>query len=126
MSSIKHNSIQADAELEALRRECAGLKNTMLIHDKLFDEHEAELAASQAYSQQLREALAFYMTPPIGQLNERHVAAAKLGVAALALPHDDTALKQYGAKLLRRAADQVGDVCRDDIRRMADELEDES
>jgi len=32
----------------------------------------------------MREALSFYMTPPIGQLNDHHIEAAKRGVAAIA------------------------------------------
>ena len=44
------NDLQDEAAdtIEALRRERDGLKNTMLIHDKLFDAHEAELAAMTA------------------------------------------------------------------------------
>ncbi len=66
------------------------------------------LAASQAREAALREALEFYMTPPIGQLNDHHIAAAKLGVAALAAPHDTTALdrsnKLYAAGVLENMA----------------------
>ena len=32
---------------------------------------------------QLGDALAFYMTPPIGQLNDHHIEAAKKGMVAL-------------------------------------------
>ena len=32
---------------------------------------------------QLGDALAFYMTPPIGQLNDHHIEAAKMGMVAL-------------------------------------------
>lgn len=51
-----------------------------------------QLAAAQATNERLREALKFYMVPPIGQLNDHCIAAAKLGMAALALPNDTTAL----------------------------------
>jgi hypothetical protein len=52
-----------------------------------------ELVASQAYSKQLRDALEQYSN------RFENNRAYK----ALALPHDDTALKQYGAKVLRDA-----------------------
>jgi len=98
------------------------------------------LISEQAYSQQLREALEAVecMTTYANESDEvgAHGCCNEVSykphasdcwthkrTAALALPHDDTALKAWGAKLLRKAADQVGDVCRDDIRSMADALE---
>ena len=80
-----------------------------------------QLTASQAYSQKLRNLMIRMRDKGDGeywsQMNE-----------ALTLPNDDTALKQYGANLLRDAADKCSDVTetvlwRDDLRRMADELE---
>ena len=63
---------------------------------KKIGELEAELAASQAREQQLREAL-----EAIREVNIRFGMSVVAFDYALALPHDDTALKQYGAKLLR-------------------------
>ena len=64
--------------------------------DRAYQGSEAQtqdqLAAAQATNERLREALKFYMVPPIGQLNDHCVAAAKLGMAALAIPNDTTAL----------------------------------
>jgi hypothetical protein len=79
-----------------------------------------ELAASQAREQQLREALALYAA-------ERHTG--NHAKEALALPHDDTCLRRYGAKLLRDAANEATRVAQyvpsieGWLRRMADELE---
>lgn len=93
---------------------------------ELFAEHDevkTELVESQAREQQLREALKFYMKPPISQLNDHLVAASRLGVAALALPQDDTALRQYGVKLLLDAAENIGyPMSAIELRRMAEEM----
>ena len=57
-----------------------------------------QLAASQAYSQQLWEALHDLWT----------VGEDCGGITmALSLPQDDTALRQWGAKLLREMADEI-------------------
>lgn len=56
---------------------------------------EAQLAASQAYAQQLREALKFVRLTP----EESAYWLTQLD-AAIALPQDDTALREWGAKLL--------------------------
>jgi hypothetical protein len=84
------------------------------------------IAASQAYSQQLREALEFL----VNRCNEQGFYSPvrqPIITQALALPSDDTALKQYGAKLLRDAAEQYGteyqQVAVIDILRRAGELE---
>ncbi len=92
-----------------------------------------ELAASQAREQQLREALAQALihVPMYASTTEA------MGRKALALPQDDTALKRYGAKLLRDAAEKFEHDCecgvscdcyspvtaKFQLRHMADELE---
>ena len=80
-----------------------------------------QLAASQAREQQLREALQdirSHATP----------TGCQLASKVLPLPQDDTALKQWGAKLLRDAA--MHSSCFDKMQffvsylnRMADELD---
>jgi hypothetical protein len=98
-----------------------GLRNTEI--DRLCDER----IASQAREQQLRE----------GMLNTANGCriwggeaerARKMLEHYLALPHDDTALKQYGVKVLRDAKklyspDDTANDFMDKIDRMADELE---
>ena len=83
------------------------------------DDLQAELAASQAREQQLREALKALQQgfPQTHQINAviRH---------ALVTPQDDTALRQWGAKLLRDLADKGWPAWdADDLRLKADELE---
>lgn len=59
-----------------------------------------QLAASQAYAQQLREALKFVRLTP----EENAYWLTQLD-AAIALPQDDTALREWGAKLLEEMAE---------------------
>jgi hypothetical protein len=100
-----------------------------------------QLAASQAYAQQLREA--YYALPKrIADFafgSKDHTGTVAIGSAylcvervfsrdgiepdkALSLPQDDTALRQWGAKLLRGMADQVVLGFGEYLRRKADEL----
>ncbi len=107
--------------IEALRRELADYKKSFKVELDANGRVHKQLAASQAREQQLREALsqaaafrkAMYEDVP-AYMSE-----------ALALPHDDTCLRQAKAKVLRDAAKQLngwpdGVVA---LNRMADELE---
>ena len=124
-----NNPLARDAAdtIEALRRERDELKkwNEYLAnHNETLaqrgDDLEEQLAASQARERQLREALGRIMRSEYGD------ACNDWACDALALPHDDTALKQWGAKLLRDAGYLAFlqsldfDVY---LNRMADELE---
>lgn len=84
---------EENCEVCKLERQVAALKVELNHRSAELTGAFHQLAASQAREQKLRDALQFYMTPPIGQLNDHHIAAAKLGVAVLALPTDDTALQ---------------------------------
>lgn len=94
-----------------------------------------QLAASQAYSQQLLDALG---KAQIGiPLGEQHDPTWWILQDALAIPTDNTALNAWGAKLLRDFKDNVREILRDsallsyegcsaiqaELDRMADELE---
>ena len=94
-------------ECETLRRE----RDTFYMDYRMKCDAETkalygQLAASQAREQQLREALE---TPyQMVVIDDNH--AETLAQIALTLPHDDTALKQYGAKLLRDAGEREDEV----------------
>lgn len=128
-------------------------QNTRTI-DKSRMETEAKLTASQAYAQQLREMWQKVEAEYFSRLKEQddltatfeaekdmygwnfhkglcgglvefHIYMTKIA-KALSLPQDDTALKAWGAKLLR----EIADGCRDGIDRAwitskADELMEE-
>jgi hypothetical protein len=87
------------------------------------------IAASQAYSQQLRNALemarngiAWYIENIIEADGCDDEALQQID-AALVLPHDDTALKQWGAKLLRDVGAKYLLISQMQLNRRADELE---
>ena len=97
-----------------------------------------QLAASQAREQQLREALeeanalnlnwVSVAEPDMLEHLSEYKTVIKMGTIALTLPQDDTALRQWGAKLLREMADLI--VARyfahdatNALRHKADELE---
>ncbi len=113
--------------IEALRRERdewkIGAQEGRKAQEK-YMEMCVQLAASQAREQQLREAL-----EKCRNLCEHPEDITLITKNALALHHDgDTALKQYGAKLLRDAAEWFDNNWCDDpvayrLNRMADELE---
>lgn len=83
-----------------------------------------KLAASQAREQQLREALEEVMQieSEVESIKEYNKTIRK-AKAALALPSDDTALKQYVAELLLDAAEKIGYADRGILHSMAAELE---
>ncbi len=91
-------------------------------------ETQRELAASQAREQQLREALA-EIASPIRQSDAAKAREYDLVIAhkALALPQDDTALREQNAKLLRElVAHIMANGCTSAVTQMsrkADELE---
>ena len=97
------------------------------------ESESTRLAAEQAYSTRLREALEFGTDLYDDTKNQRDLTMAlyewvNTARQALALPHDDTARKQYGAKLLRDAARSITKglspkTARENIHHMADELE---
>ncbi len=103
-------------------------KEAARTHNSSMDSMYKALAASQAREQQLRDALE---TCDVGDTqfpDDTQFYDRKKVDDALALPHDDTALRQWGAKLLRGFAN---DYCwdaknrlyyRDELRRKADEL----
>lgn len=63
---------------------------------------QQQLAAEQAYSAKLREAL----KQPLGYTGSRQIDSEIR--KALALPHDDTSLREWGARLLEKAASKQG------------------
>ena len=79
--------------------------NCGLLEDQVRTSYD--IAAEQAYSQQLREELAVQANWHAGY-GEQHLR--KSADKALAIPHDDTALRQYGAKLLRDAGEREDEV----------------
>jgi len=118
-----HNSLVE--QLAAMTQERDAAKTLAIFYSEL-------AAASQAIEQQLREALESAL-PAIGYgydacrcASALHtVQSAQFDVeSALSLPQDDTALKAWGAELLREIADGVIGVREEMIlRRKADELE---
>lgn len=78
-----------------------------------------QLAASQAREQQLREVLLYLGK----EISEGQGVCIETVVEALFSPQDDTALRQWGAKLLREMVDQVVLGFGDYLRRKVDELE---
>lgn len=105
------------ATVEQLVQERDELKDTNWYLNGIKDDR---LAASQAREQQLREAL----KQMVIYARDMH-CGLKIADDALMLPQDDTALKQYGAKLLREMADVLADrtLFKNILRRKADELE---
>ena len=107
-------------ELEALRRE----RDTFYMDYRMKCDAETkalygQLAASQAREQQLRELLY-----EVIHAHSNHFDEVRYKIAGyLALPQDTTALKQYGAKLLRDAAGAACGIDAAMLSRMADELE---
>ena len=71
------------AQVAALTAERDELSAEWIYQRSAADRYHDQLAASQADNARLREALRFYMTPPIGQLNDHHIKAAKMGMVAL-------------------------------------------
>ena len=125
------NPLARDAAdtIEALRKQVEELSVDLTIvymvgHGKGVD----QLAAAQAREAQLREALKCYRgnrKPTYHNTDEPEMTADN----ALALPQDDSSLRQYGAKLLREAAEKIACVYDETepsrflVLRMADELE---
>ena len=108
---------------EALRKLQADLAAMTKKADGFFD--ALQLAAKinaegQAREQQLREALEYYAS---FDYSDDSCPVAEDAQQALAIPQDDTALRQWGAKLLREMADLVSFVDRKTLHRKADELE---
>ena len=113
--------MDCDVETKELEEEIARLKAKC---DPVRDyERSNQLAATQAREQQLREALRC-----VEQACVVTGAAYSYMTKALALPQDTTALKQYGAKLLREARNKLIEICDRGVgatllKDMADELE---
>ena len=106
--------------IEALRRErdeAIKVRNDAILENNT---SRYELAASQAYSQQLRDTVELLWVT--ANHEEWDACAVRDIDALLALPQDDTALKQYGAKLLRDAGKKML-LAQGQLNRMADELE---
>lgn len=130
--------VRWNADLDDLRRQLATMTQErdkfersakVLMVEKgnaciAWEQERNKLAASQAYSQQLREAL-----EKLARLGNEPLLGNSIGnriaQEALALPQDDTALRQWGAKLLKeieRGADSAYKImCR--VSRKVDELE---
>jgi len=101
-----------------MQAELAAMTQERDMFEKVSDIRLNELAASQAREQQLREALEKVM--------RSENRWPDYVIDALALPQDDTALREWGAKLLREMAGAPhckGNLfVRDELRRKADEL----
>ena len=104
------NDLQDEAAdtIETLRRELATAKEIPMKYKRMeFNAQlQNKLAAEQAYSTRLREAL--QRNADYRELADGDVP--KYIIDALTLPHDDTTLKQYGAKLLRDAGEREDEV----------------
>ena len=112
----KGTKLYSAAAVERLVQERDGDRSEIEHLKGSIDVLREQLAASQAREQQLREALTVFESGS----EQNHNAAD----SALALPQDDTALRQWGAKLLREISDGVIGVREQMIlRRKADELE---
>ena len=94
------------------------LTNLLPMGTKLYTQ-ESSITAEQAYSTQLQRTLEYIKLHRLW-INSHCKAIVE---TALALPQDDTALKQYGAKLLRDAAGAACGIDAAMLSRMADELE---
>jgi hypothetical protein len=114
-----------DELIEALRRDVAvrdgWCERMQSSHDGLEAERKAlreQLAASQAYAERLREAIG------ILRLKTDPKYGIPIADKVLAIPNDDTALRQWGANLLQKAADAwCIDVSKERLHRFFDELE---
>lgn len=134
--ALNTKCVNLETQLAAMTQERDTLKEEYalcrkLLMDRTHDMTDArdKLAAEQAYSKQLREAVVamaddgwLYHGP------EGMSKAQEKCYAAYNLPHTDEALRQWGAKLLRDAA--AHSTCFDKMQffvsylnRMADELE---
>ena len=119
-SRRSHAAMTAERDEERYKHEQAVTINERLLSDNRIAKEQ--LAASQAYSQQLREALEDIKSNaeqfPLDEDILRVISKA------FALLQDDTALKAWGAKLLRDAAGRMS-IASDYavLFRMADELE---
>jgi hypothetical protein len=87
---------QRDATIKALRREFADENFRANQLELAFDKAKEQLVASQAREQQLREVLVALLSLTTGD-------TYNIIRKTLILPTDDTALRQYGAKLLKDA-----------------------
>lgn len=110
-TSAKFNTLVANtaATVERLVHENAELKKT-LTWLPTQETLSQQLAASQAREQQLREALERIKNPDNwgedGCWNSDSYPD-EIADINLSLPQDDTALRQWGAKLLREMADEI-------------------
>lgn len=110
--TIQHMAMELAAMTQE-RDKC--IKECNEFWGKRSDQDFELICALQASEQQLREALEETKEYQQGVMQEAIVSKT------LALPKNDTALRQWGAKLLREMAPQCVDA--DYLRRKADELE---
>lgn len=119
---------QAADEIETLRKQLRTEKDSHLSTGHTIGAKAQslflELATSQAYSQQLRDALRT-LASCTAREGAYGRALQKTISEALTLPQDDTALRQWGAKLLREMAQMVWGANDPGyfLKRKADELE---
>ena len=113
--AMKNTLTSAADTIEAMTQARDGVKTLAIIYCE-------QLIASQAREQKLREAL-----ETIREVNIRFGMSVVAFDYALALPHDDTALNAWGAKLLREwVAHIMANGCTSavtNMNRRADELE---
>lgn len=105
-------------QLAAVQAEITRLGGVCSDYRKTQETMFGDLAASQAREQQLREVLLYLGK----EISEGQGVCIETVVEALFSPQDDTALRQWGAKLLREMVDQVVLGFGDYLRRKADEL----
>jgi hypothetical protein len=120
--------VELRKQLAAMTQERDSAKTLAIFYSEL-------AAASQAREQQLREALKYLEGNELDSDNCASIEVASKRVAriardALALPQDNTALKAWGVKLLRKMADEFEKAFAEGalnpwirLRRKADELE---
>lgn len=86
---------------DILKEQLAAMTQERDIFEKVSDIRLNDLAASQAYAAQLREALEEVKRHGI---EAPYPWAKELAQEALTIPQDDTALREWGAKLLEEMA----------------------
>ena len=146
-------ALERDAALDQLA--AITLERNQALYIAAFNKKEAEkqhdlCAAALAREQQLREALELVISHGDESLRNMSAEAIKAGLTnipvsaataeifqrsfihhqhckdLIALPQDETALRQWGAKLLREMADELGLCklgCDEELRRKSSELE---
>ncbi len=77
--------------------------NVLVSLDKEINELRQQLATEQAYAEQLRDAASGMFGPTNTLRDDRYDVLSN----ALSIPHDTTALQEYGANLVDRVIDSI-------------------